>query len=248
MTRGVVFYDGPSMMTGDRIIGVMTGLADRSQNAKTGAMVQAWILLADLAPMDAKRVDRDGAICGDCKLRGRGGFGAECYVTVWQAPHAVWKSWRAGGYPPASPAEAQALVEGRAVRCGAYGDPAAMPFDVWHTLLRRAAGWVAYTHAWRTCDRRFQAVAMASVDTPAEADQARAAGWRTFRIRGRHDPITHGQEFICPASDEAGHRATCLTCQLCRGWQSPARSVAIVAHGKPGNVAAFYRRRERIAS
>ena len=74
------------------------------------------------------------------------------------------------------------------------------------------------------------------------------AGWRTFRIRGPQDPLLAGTECICPASDEAGHRVTCERCQLCRGTNRPARSVAIVAHGKPGNKAAFYRRRSEVSA
>ena len=46
-------------------------------------------------------------------------------------------------------------------------------------------------------------------------------------------------EFVCPASDEAGHRTTCQRCALCRGQQSPARSVAIYVHGKPSSLRAF---------
>jgi hypothetical protein len=46
-------------------------------------------------------------------------------------------------------------------------------------------------------------------------------------------------EFRCPASDEMGHRTTCDACALCRGTSSPARSVAIVAHGKPTSLKAW---------
>lgn len=240
---GALFYRGPSLLTGDPIIGVLTGLEGGSLNAKTGPMVQAWIIRPDLAPMDAKRQNLDDAICGDCKLRGRDGFDSTCYVTVWLGPHNVWKMFSRAGYLEATWPELQALVEGRYIRLGAYGDPAAIPFEVWRMLLATAAGWVAYTHQWRACDLRLQTIAMASVDNELEWWDASGAGWRTFRIRGAHDPLIGGAECVCPASDEADHRTTCQRCQLCRGTNRPARSVAIIAHGKPGNVAAFYRSR-----
>lgn len=250
---GAVFYRGPSLLTGDPIVGVLTGLEGGSVNPKTGPMVQAWILRDDLAPMDAKRRNLDDAICGDCKLRGRDGKNSGCYLTVWQAPTGVYKSFIAGRYHEATWPELEALVEGRAIRCGAYGDPAALPFEVWQVLLTAAAGWVAYTHSWRLADPRFRALAMASVDTVDEFYQARGMGWRTFRVRMPDDPLVTGAhpapqvgqsrsvplEFVCPASDEAGHASTCQACQLCRGTSSRARSVAIIAHGKPSNLKAF---------
>lgn len=243
---GLVFYRGPSMLTGDPIVGLLTGLDGGSRNAKTGPMAQAWILRADMAPMAAKRANLDDAICGDCRLRGTSGLGAECYVTPWLGPLQVWKAWRAGDYLDVTWPELQAHVEGRAVRCGAYGDPAAIPFEVWRVMLAASGRWVAYSHSWRSADPRFKTIAMASVDTEREFYAAGLAGWRTFRIRGPADPIIAGAECICPASDEAGHRVTCEQCQLCRGTNRPARSIAIVAHGKPGNLAAFYRRRSEV--
>lgn len=245
---GAIFYRGPSLLTGEPIVGILTGLEGGSSNPKTGPMVQAWILRSDVGPMDAKRLNLDDAICGDCASRGRDGFDSICYVTVWLGPLNVWKLFERGGYLEASWRELQALVEGRFVRCGAYGDPAAIPFEVWRTLLVTAAGWVAYTHQWRRGDPRLKTIAMASVDTETEWYEAASDGWRTFRIRGAAEPLILGAECVCPASEEAGHRTTCEHCQLCRGTDRPARSVAIIAHGKPGNVAAFYRRREEVVA
>lgn len=237
---GAVFYRGPSLLTGDPIVGVLTGLDKGSHNRKTGPMAQAWILRSDLPPMDAKRANLDDAICGDCKLRGRDGRDSGCYVPVWVAPHQVWKQFKAGKYLDASWPELQALVEGRTIRCAAYGDPAALPFDVWRMLFVTAASWVAYTHSWKICDPRLKTIAMASVDDEDEFVVAGLSGWRTFRIRRTvDDPLIPGAEFVCPASDEAGHRTTCQQCQLCRGTRSPARSVVIVAHGKPSSLRAF---------
>lgn len=235
--RGALVYRGPSLLTGEPIIGALSGLEGGSANAKTGPMVQAWILRADRPPMDAVRDGADAAICGTCALRGDGATNRRCYVTPWLGPHNVWKALDT--YLEPTWADLHALLEGRAVRLGAYGDPAAIPFEIWQQVLHRAAGWVGYTHAWRTCDPRFRARLMASVDTLQEWSEATAAGWRTFRVRVPGDALVPGQEFVCPASDEAGHRVTCQRCQLCRGTSSPARSVSLLAHGKPGNLKAY---------
>ena len=251
---GAVFYRGPSLLTGDPIVGILTGLEGGSSNAKTGPMAQAWIIRSDMPPMDAKRANVDDAICGDCKLRGKDGKDSGCYVTPWLGPYRVYKSFIEGDYHDATWRELHALLEARSVRLGAYGDPAAIPFEVWRSVLTTTGGWVAYTHAWRTCDVRLKTLAMASVDTVEEFYHARSLGWRTFRIRRTiSDPIVSGSypadqvgqsrsvslEFVCPASDEANHRSTCQACQLCRGTSSPARNVVIVAHGKLSTLRAF---------
>lgn len=234
---GAVFFRGPSLLTGDPIVGVITGLERGSMNAKTGRIAQTWILRADKHPMDAVRDRSDDAICGDCKLRGDGARNRKCYVTPFFGPNQVFK--HVPTYPDVTWSELAALLEGRYVRLGAYGDPAAIGFEVWQQLLSTAAGWVGYTHQHTRCDPRFKSILMASVDTVDEAITAGLRGWRTFRVRLEHEPLIAGAEFICPASDEAGHRITCADCQLCRGTSSPARSVAIIAHGKPSVMKAY---------
>lgn len=252
---GCVVYRGPSLLTGDPIVAVVTGLSYASHNPKTGAMAQVWVLRSDIGPMTAKRRNVDDAVCGTCALRGHDGVDSACYVTVWFGPNNVWKAYRKRRYRDVGWPELQARVAGQSLRLGAYGDPAAVPFEVWRALLRTAAGWVGYTHAWRTCDPRLKTVCMASVDSEDEFHLAHFAGWRTFRVRAATDPLIAIRnianrrnayvplECVCPASDEAGHRTTCHRCQLCRGTGRPARSVVIVAHGKPSNLAAFYRSR-----
>jgi hypothetical protein len=238
---GAVFYRGPSLLTGDAIVGVLTGLEGGSHNPKTGPMVQAWIIRSDVAPMAAVRANVDDAICGDCKYRGRDGFDRRCFVSPWLGPNNVFK--RLDEYIEASWDEMAALVEGRHVRLGAYGDPAAIPFDVWRRLLVTVSGWTGYTHQWRRCDPRLKTIVMASVDTLDEFHDAHVLGWRTFRVRAKADPLLADAEVICPASDEGQHRATCLTCELCRGQANPARSVVIIAHGNNGVKAAWHKSR-----
>lgn len=238
----MIVWAGPSRFTGAPIVAIVTGIDLPSMNAKTGPMLQAWVIRQDVAPMAAKRANQDDAVCGDCALRGHNGFDSACYVTVWHGPFNVWKALQRGNYAEPDARTIRSEVRGRDIRVTAYGDPAAVPTAVWENLLTTAKGWVGYTHQWATADPALRWLLMASVETSADAATARALGWRTFRARGRDESVDPG-EVICPASDEAGHRVTCQDCQLCRGRSRQARSIAIIAHGKPGNTAAFYRNR-----
>jgi hypothetical protein len=93
---------------------------------------------------------------------------------------------------------------------------------VWRELLSTAAGFTAYTHAWRRPQARaYQDFCMASVDTLPEQAEAAAAGWRTFRVRQR-DEALQADEVACPASEEAGHRTVCASCELCQGARAAA--------------------------
>jgi hypothetical protein len=122
-------------------------------------------------------------------------------------------------------------LEHDTLRLAAYGDPAAVPFFVWRDLLTNAKGWSGYTHQWRTCDQRFREICMASVESEHERHAAEQLGWRAFRTRLASEPL-RADEIMCPASEEAGYRATCETCRLCVGTaRAAARSIAILAHG-----------------
>lgn len=225
--RNVLLYDGPSMLTGARIL-VIAGASNG--NRKIGHMVQLWIMPA-ISPIAAVRSGADDAVCGDCKLRGdENGKGRACYVEWWRSVENIWQA--RGKAVTLTPREFASKHAGLQLRIGAYGDPVAVPLKVWRPLLETAAGWTAYTHQWQTpLAADYRDWCMASVDTAAERAAAAKAGWRTFRIRmDLSDPI-HANEVICPASNEAGHRATCADCELCRGTSRQAKSVVIATHG-----------------
>lgn len=96
-SKGVIVYDGPSLLNGERIVAVLTR---RSNNRKTGDMPQLWILVADLSPTKAAIVGADASVCGSCPLRGDGRHRG-CYVDLARAPMSVWSAWRRGLYPDA---------------------------------------------------------------------------------------------------------------------------------------------------
>jgi hypothetical protein len=72
---------------------------------------------------------------------------------------------------------------------------------------------------------------MASVETPAQREEAHQRGYRTFRIRVGGEVKLPG-EVVCPGSAEAGKILTCGECLACDGRQTARRGdIVIVAHG-----------------
>lgn len=242
--NGVVLWRGASLIDGAPIVVIATGLKSGSSNRKTGAMVQTYILREDVSPLDAIASGADASICGDCRHRGtvrdgKAGYGRTCYVNVGQGPLGVWKAYKRNRYPdivaPGQRAsytgELAAVGAGRIVRLGTYGDPAAVPAEVWFALTSRATGRTGYTHQWRTTPA-LRTLCMASVDTEAEAAEARAAGWRYFRVAMPSSLARLEVEAICPASAEAGKKLTCAQCLACHGADGHSRgNIVIQAHG-----------------
>lgn len=223
----LVLYEGPSLLDGSTpILCLATGYdVRRSENAKTGPMVQTWILVRNRHPIAAVHDGSDAAICGNCPLRGQRGFAdRECYVPM-RGIIGAYNSRRT----TLLPGQLNRLFRGEYVRLGAYGDPAAVPFEIWDQILRRAAGWTGYTHQWRTCDQRLRKYCMASVESLEERAEAKAMGWRTFRIV-RSGERGAKSEVLCPASEEAGRKLTCIKCLHCRG-SGPRGDVYIPVHG-----------------
>lgn len=231
---GVTIYQGPSMIDGEPIFAAAIW---SDANRKTGAMLQTYIMRADINPLEASKLGEDYSICGNCKHRGIPTLDPErkqaeqrsCYVQLYQGPLVVWRQFSAGRYRHADPVE---VGRGQKVRCGSYGDPAAVPSAVWEALLSKAKGWTGYTHqAFAKLGDPKPWMAMVSADTRQQAEAAWRRSWRTFRIVRDTSELIKGKEILCPASEEAGKRVQCEQCMLCGGAQQPARSIAIVAHG-----------------
>jgi len=210
-----------------------------SSNRKTSDMIQIWILTRNIKPTDAVRTGQDELICGDCSLRGQWSeelqrmTGRACYVTVCQAPVAIWKKYQRGGYPYLPLSRYPDVFCGHQVRFGAYGDPALIPLSLLRWIAFWCDGHTGYTHQWRSCDQRLASILMASIDSEAQYQTAKANGWRTFRVRPAQGARMQ-DEITCPASEEAGHRTTCDRCLLCsgsRGKSDPRKDIVIQAHG-----------------
>jgi len=232
MTASVIAWRGPSRF--DRktpVVVLLTGFERGSLNKKTGPVVQAHVLVDRAVPAVASRMGLDSAICGTCPRRRTEERGTTCYVSLAKGYPQMGEKLIRGDYAVVT--DAPERVRGRFVRVGAYGDPAAVPMAFWRRLLKHASGWTAYTHDWRR-STGLRSIAMASVESPEEAAEARALGWRTFRVRGVSpsgvaEPMLQ-REVVCPASVEAGRKTTCDRCRLCSGLESRGRDVAIIDH------------------
>ena len=125
-------------------------------------------------------------------------------------------------------------------RSAAYGDAAALPLPVlqaWRDLRDKLGlAPLGYTHAWRTRPD-LMADHMASVDSEQERLEAKAMGWRTFRVREPGAPLMAGER-QCPAV--AGVRENAMDCSKCGGCDGLTRNLkvdfSIENHGKTAKV------------
>ena len=225
--KSAIIYNGPSLLDGQPIVVIATY---SNRNTKTGTVVQTYILRSDINPLEASKTGADFSICGDCTMRGevttdpqrKQAKGRRCYVNLGQGVLIVYKSYLRGVYQEGDP---RTMGRGRFVRVGTYGDPGAVPSRVWDELLSEADTWTAYSHqsGWRPD------IAMQSADDHAQAIAHWKDGHRTFRVIADLGDLDRENEALCPASKEAGRRAQCTACKLCRG-SSKAKSIAIVEH------------------
>lgn len=236
MPNGYIIYEGPSLYDGKPIVVIANGFA-KPRNRKTGAMIQTYIIRPDISPIDASRLGEDKSICGECPHMGKANpdkpsgvaDGRSCYVNLGQGVLQTWKAYRKGAYPKVTGHRSMRdLGLGRPIRLGTYGDPAAVPQYVWDSLLDSCDFWTGYTHGKvNPAPDRL----MTSAESARDARKAWDRGERTFRVVRSVNDLVRGSEALCPASEEAGKRATCATCKLCAGSSVKAKSIAIVAHG-----------------
>jgi hypothetical protein len=109
-------YDGPSLVDGVRTIVLVTGFETPSINTKTGDMLQAYILRADLSPSEAVKIGADETVCGNCAMRPilvalaktkePDNDTIACYVDKVRGPDGAWNSWFAGNVEYVTPSEA----------------------------------------------------------------------------------------------------------------------------------------------
>lgn len=228
----MIVWQGPSELTGEEIIVLATKAASPAKaNMKTGDMIQISILRADVNPTESIKQGLDKATCGPCPFRSiaSGGDGG-CYTHKnLRIGRAQTGSWNAHDAKGSRPFDVEAFRDQK-VRFGSYGDPAAVPFEVWESILEVAKASTGYTHQWRTADPRFARMARASADSPEDRRQARMKGYNTFRVMNTAEGRLPG-EILCPASKEAGNRTNCETCLLCGGTDNGrTKDVAIFAH------------------
>jgi hypothetical protein len=238
----MIIYQGESQIDGSPIVAILTGFDTKSKNSKTGEMPQVWIMRSDMHPIDALRTGADSAICGNCihrpKLKGKKALtkgSRTCYVTV-MALSSIYNTFAEGKYKVADVDELALQLSNKNIRLGAYGDPAAVPIEVWDKLCKYCKS-TGYTHQWRNCDERFAEYCMASCDSPIDVLQSTVKGYRTFFVQNVKE-ITEAFKSVkdiklawCPASKEKGRATTCSKCMACSGTRSNLHSnISIMMH------------------
>lgn len=238
----MIIYQGPSLLDGQPIVAILTGFSSKSKNSKTGEMPQVWILKSDMNPVEALRLGLEYTICGNCphrpKLKGKKALSKlsrSCYVTV-MSINSIYKKFAKGGYKVAVLPELAKQLSGKNIRLGAYGDPAAVPIEVWDELCSYCNS-TGYTHQWATCDERYSQYLMASCDSPIDVLQSTLKGYRTFFVQNISDianaykKVNDIKLAFCPASKEMGKVTTCSNCMACSGTRKGLHSnVTILLH------------------
>lgn len=218
--KGYILYKGPSILDGAPIVVIATM---STSNDKTGDMVQTWIMREDMDPLKASAEKLDSSVCGMCPHRTS--LKGACYVTLHQAPLSVWKSYKKGNYKDLDSRDL-AHFSGRQIRLGSYGDPAAVPFEVWRNMINHTTGNTGYTHQLRhpRFDQRIATICQISADTEKEAITAWKKGYKTFRVKTANMRRLE-TEITCINTT---HNISCLDCGLCDGKRA---NVVIDAHG-----------------
>ena len=158
----------------------------------------------------------------------------ECYVLVFQAPLAVYKCWKKGGYPTLTPKQAQKRLAYKKVRLGSYGDPVHVPLEVWTTILKFTLGTTGYTHQWKNLEYiGYSKYLMASVDTSEEMFQANVLGYRTFRVRKKNEEVQPNEVGCLSDRNARGTKklVSCVDCMMCSGLTSKVtKDISIIQH------------------
>jgi len=233
MNTTYIAYEGPSNIDKKPI---MVLVQVGSRNDKTGGMTQTYIMRSDIDPIKASRIGEDYSICGNCPHRGvanptkNSGWADRraCYVNLLHGPNGKYKAYKKGSYQKMDIHSVGKAIAGTNLRIGTYGDPSAVPQEVWDILISYADGHTAYTHG----DTNPSPVNfMTSADSYEQAQDSWAKGERTFRILNSILDLDKDNEFLCPATKEGGQRTTCDKCGLCAGTSVRAKSVGAVVHG-----------------
>jgi hypothetical protein len=213
--------------------GIVVNFQFETSNSKTGDLIQNNFIPFDWINSDAKiSTLSDKAVCFDCKHSKE--EDATCYVRKGNSEMGLASKVRSlrkiglDNIPELSPELENDLldaIQGRGVRFGSYGEPVLLGHDLVNKISKRAKFWTGYTHQWHK-NAWAKDYFMASVETTLVDKAAKNMGWRTFFV----GDSVGSENVTCPASKEAGNKATCDTCKLCMGTQSKAKSVKILKH------------------
>jgi hypothetical protein len=205
-----------------------------TSNAKTGDMIQIWIMDRNLHPVESIRSGKDATLqCAGCPLAS----GSGCYVSPLPLM-AIWRKFTRNEYPHLnlfSP-EWATFWAGKSVRFGAYGNPSLLPLCVVESIATSARRHTGYFHNWQELSseeaKAYGRFFMASCE-PWNVAKANALGLRTFTVLPAGAAVPEGS-LECLADSKG---LTCAECGLCDGTERSAKrsvplpSVWIKAHG-----------------
>lgn len=223
-------YQGPGRFGGEIVV-----FATTRSNAKVGGSAGLVIHDAHLPPAITSRPGAEWfaqhkatskhlrVACGGCQLGARNVCFVQSNVQNASQPAAARRD-------PEDARFVRAAVGRNGIRSAVAGDAGALPEQAWQkveAVLRdwECEKWLAYTHAWRDA-HWLRDTHVASVDSLADFEQARDAGWRTFLTLNRDQfkdgvAVLPAGTFLCPASVEAankrGWKPTCADCFACQG-------------------------------
>lgn len=244
----ICIHEGPSEFDGTKIRAYLYA----HENSKTNTSVGLTIAPADAVNyFDVRRSGGDVAVCGSCPARApsSGGDGS-CYVGNGSRIGLSLRGMLAKGINLPVDGTVEDIryllkhLRIEQLRSSVWGDAAALPPDVWGNVEEAAkmrdVAILGYTHGWTSLgfDRivHLRATHVASVETPLQRLQAKAAGWRTFRVSRIGERPLQGEEFHCPAALERGHKTQCSSCMACGsvGNEQERRDALIWVHNTAG--------------
>ena len=227
--NSAVIWEGKSPYDGAEIMVLAVCIKDPSKNRKTGWMIQIYILVKSVSPVEAVKLGLDASVCGNCSMRWNNGGG--CYVLpIWITP-----TWKKGlEAPRITPTELAKLANkyNTPIRQGAWGDPAFVPMDVWEELENAVSNkkGSSYTHQWEWVSPEYAKFSMASVENLKQKADAQALGYRTYRMVDDESEIVE-DEMLCLNSSRG---IQCRDCGQCGGNRSKAshrqKNIVIVKH------------------
>ena len=153
-----------------------------------------------------------------------------CYVKKGYALMGLKSSAKSKNYTVGCEKENINKFTNEFVRFGAFGEPVLAGEKATKQITQVASSWTGYTHQWRDLRHHWaNQYFMASVEDVKGKKEANALGYRTFRVADSLDEMLP-DEVLCPASKEAGRKATCKDCKLCKGSSSKAKNIFIIKH------------------
>jgi len=227
--NGLILFKGKSLINNKKIVVIVTGLNAKTMNAKTGNMLQTWILYDDMEPHKAFKVREYGeTVCGNCPHAGYNNN--SCYVKWFHAPLNVYKAYKNNRYDYFN--GDYEIFRNKSIRFGSCGDPSLIPLYMVKKMIDVCKNHTGYTHQWsNNFAIRFKGLFMASVDSFEEYLKASSLGFKCFYVK--HESVEDPKNFIhCPASIERDQKTSCNLCNMCNGNKA---DIVINAHGNTKN-------------